>query len=93
MEIEELDSISVSTFGTRSGIFSYNGRASIDYRHAGARNASGQTKSCEKTSYLYKHVDRSWDVCYVTTVLIIVFYLSLWYYFETGRCRFCSRQQ
>ena len=91
--MQELDSISISTLATISDTFRYHKKAHVDYREGCNIIASGRIESRENEKSVYRHVldDRSWSVCYVTTIIIVMFYLFLWYYFETGNCRFCSR--
>ena len=38
--------------------------------------------SASNQSFDTRHMNRAWTVCYATTIIILLFLLFLWYYFE-----------
>ena len=79
----ELDRLSVSTFDIISATSGDTDKLKENDRDTNNRKKISLLEYFENQSYKYsKHIDRSWNVCYVTTLVILLLYLFLWIYFE-----------
>ena len=66
--------IDFSTAANASEQLNFNVNSEVDNI-----NKLSSSVQSSNTSYMNK----AWTVCYATTIIILLFYLCLWYYFET----------
>lgn len=68
--------------------FSKNANACEQLNLFATQNVGSETGNIDKVvpdlteSFEAKHMDRAWTVCYGTTLIILLFLLFLWFYFE-----------
>ena len=86
----DLDSISLSMCAGFSDSLYNHDKKRWDKRLVTSPNLNITTESYANQLLENRRIDRAWNVCYITTIVILLSFLFMWYYFETGECRFCN---
>ena len=79
----ELDRLSISSFDIISARSGNEDKLKENDRDSNNQKKIRLRENSSNQSFKYsKQIDRSWNVCYGTTLAILLFYLILWIYFE-----------
>ena len=88
VNMTELDRLSISTFDIIRTTSGKGDKLEDDCVHTNNPKKIPQREYFSNQSFnRIKCPDRSWNVCFVTTLLILLFYLLLWVYFEKKEIR------
>ena len=88
VNMTELDRLSISTFDIIKATSGKGDKLEDNNVHTNDSKKIPQREYVSNQSFNHiKCPDQSWNVCYVTTLVILLFYLFLWVYFEQKEIR------